>query len=147
MYATLLRGVAYCAHPIDKRPILFRDRFTLYIEQGRHEFSFLFGYNNLTELENNAQEFLDGDYSLNFFPYGDGYNFSGGVEINNKAVSLVSLYRDGDGYTLRLINNNEQEESTEFTVFGVKTKAKFGKFEVKTFELKNGKIKEKELWV
>ncbi|MDD6903313.1 MAG: hypothetical protein PUI94_05475, partial [Eubacteriales bacterium] len=60
---------------------------------------------------------------------------------------LVSLYRDGDGYTLRLINNNGQEECAEFTVFGVKTKSKFGKFEVKTFELKNGKIKEKELWV
>ena len=147
MQATLLRGVAYCAHPIDKRPILFRDRFTPYIEQGRHEFSFRFGYNELSELENNAQEFLNGDYSLSFFPHGDGYDFSGGVEINTKVVSLVSLYRDGDGYTLRLINNNGQEECAEFTVFGVKTKAKFGKFEVKTFELKNGKIKEKELWV
>lgn len=43
------------------------------------------------------------------------------------------IWFHGGGYTLRLINNNEQEESTKFTVFGVKTKAKFGKFEVKTF--------------
>ena len=117
------------------------------VEQGRHEFSFRFGYNELSELENNAQEFLNVDYSLNFFPHGDGYDFSGGVEINTKAVSLVSLYRDGDGYTLRLINNNGQEECAEFTVFGVKTKSKFGKFEVKTFEFKDGIINEREVWL
>ena len=63
------------------------------------------------------------------------------------SVLLVSFFRVVVGYTLRLINNNEQEESTEFTVFGVKTKAKFGKFEVKTFELKNGKINEREVWL
>ncbi len=147
MYATLLRGVAYCAHPIDKRPILFRDRFTPYIEQGRHEFSFRLVYGKCEELENNAQEFSNDVYSLNFFPHGSGYDFSHGVEINNKAISLVSLYHDGDGYTLRLINNNAHEESAEFVVFGIKANVKFGKFEVKTFEIKNGKLIEKPLWV
>lgn len=147
MYATLLRGVAYCAHPIEKRPILFRDRFTPYIEQGRHEFSFRLVYDKITELENNAQEFVNDIYSINFFPHGEGYDFSNGVKIENRSISLVSLYRDNDGYTLRLINNNEQEESTEFIVFGVKAKANFGKFEVKTCELKEGKITEKELWI
>ncbi len=147
MYATLLRGAAYCAHPIDKRPILFRDRFTPYIEQGRHEFSFRLGYCKCEELENNAQEFLCEPYSLNFFPHGKGYDFSGVVNIDNKAISLVSLYRDGEGYTFRLFNNNETEQTANFTLFGKKACAKFGKFEVKTFMLRNGKMQEKQIWL
>lgn len=147
LYATLLRGAAYCAHPVGKRPILFRDRFTPYIEQGRHEFSFRLGYGSLTGLENSAQEFVCDTYSLSFFPRGDGYDFAGGVQIENRAVSLVSLYRDGDGYTFRLINNNEKEERTKFRVFGVETEASFGKFEVKTFALADGKMEEKEIWI
>ncbi len=147
MYATLLRGAAYCAHPIDKRPILFRDRFTPYIEQGRHEFSFRFGYGKIAELENAAQEFTDKTYSLNFFPHGDGYDFSGGVTVDNPAISLVSFYRDGEGYTLRLINNSECAVKTTFTVFGVERKAVFGRYEVKTFTLSGDRILEKEIWI
>lgn len=147
MFATLLRGAAYCAHPIKNRPLLFHDRFTPYIEQGKHEFSFRFGYGKLTELENNAQEFTDEVYSLNFFPCGNGEEFTRGVWIQNKAISLVSLYRDGDGYSLRLFNNNESEEDTEFTVFDITGKIHFCKYEVKTFSLKDGKIEEKEVWL
>lgn len=147
MYATLLRGVAYCAHPVGKRPIVYRDRFTPYVEQGRHEFSFRFGYGKIAELENAAQEFTDKTYSLNFFPHGDGYDFSGGVTVDNLAISLVSLYRDGEGYTLRLINNSECAAETALTVFGATKNIRFAPFEVKTLSLVGGVIEEKELWV
>lgn len=66
---------------------------------------------------------------------------------HQSGFARIAFYRDGDGYTLRLINNNGQEECAEFTVFGVKTKSKFGKFEVKTFEFKDGKINEREVWL
>lgn len=146
LFATLLRGAAYCAHPIEKRPILWRDRFVPYIEQGKHEFSFRFGYSELNELENNAQEFVDDIPSLNFFPHGEGKEFINGVSIDNKGISLSALYREHDQYYFRLFNNNETPQETSFQLFGVKAKASFGKFEVKTFVWKDGTITEIDLW-
>lgn len=146
LFATLLRGAAYCAHPIEDRPILWRDRFTPYIEQGRHEFGFRFGYYPSSELENRAQEFVDDIPSLNFFPHGDGRDFANGVNISNKAIALSALYKDGDHYCFRLFNNNEACQDCSFEVFGAKGHAHFGKFEVKTFVFKDGQIEEKDIW-
>ena len=126
---------------------MYRDRFTPYVEQGRHEFSFRFGYGKIAELENAAQEFTDKTYSLHFFPHGDGYDFSGGVTVDNPALSLVALYRDGEGYTLRLINNSESAAETALTVFGATKNIRFAPFEVKILSLVCGVIEEKVLWV
>ena len=97
--------------------------------------------------ENAAQEFTDKTYSLNFFPHGDGYDFSGGVTVDNPALSLVALYRDGEGYALRLINNSESAAETALTVFGATKNIRFAPLEVKTLSLVGGVIEEKELRV
>ncbi len=146
LYATLLRGVAYCAHPIGERPILWRDRFVPYVEQGKHEFSFRFGYYPLSELENRTQEFVDNTPCLNFFPHGDGRDFSNGVVVSNKAIALSALYKDGDHYVFRLFNNGEASQSCDFKVFNAKGNAVFGKYEVKSFTYKDGVIEEQALW-
>ena len=39
---TLLRSPSYCAHPIPGRTTMPQDRYMPYIDQGEHDFSFLF---------------------------------------------------------------------------------------------------------
>ena len=67
--------------------------------------------------------------------------------MDNPALSLVALYRDGEGYTLRLINNSESAAETALIVFGATKNIRFAPFEVKTLSLVGGVIEEKELRV
>lgn len=70
MYATLLRGVAYCAHPLGDLPVIHDDRYIQSVEEGKHHFGFRLSYDKVSQLENRAQEFLNKPYGLNFFPHG-----------------------------------------------------------------------------
>lgn len=67
------------------------------------------------------------------------------MTVDNPALSLVALYRDGEGYTLRLINNSESAAETALTVFGATKNIRFAPLEVKTLSLVCGVIEEKEL--
>lgn len=147
LYATLLRGAAYCAHPIGDRILLDPNRFTPTIEQGRHRFCFRLSYDNKEELENRAQEFVNQPYSLNFFPHGSGDLPQKVLTVENEKVSLVSFYKDKAGYTLRLINNNEAVQTAEVTLMGKPYSFEFGKYEVKTLAFDGEKLTEKEIWI
>ena len=147
LYATLLRGAAYCAHPIDDRILIDPNRFTPAIEQGKHTFSFRLSWDKEEMLENKAQEFVNTPYSLNFFPHGDGKTAQKVFEITNPAISLTAFFEDGDGYTLRLFNNNSQPSQTEITLCGHTQTVTFGKYEVKTIVYGNGAMTEKNIWL
>ncbi|MBQ3356191.1 MAG: hypothetical protein IJG45_03665 [Oscillospiraceae bacterium] len=147
LYATLLRGVAYSAHPIEDRPLIEKNRFIPYIEQGRHEFSFRLAYHERTTLENRAQEFVIPPYSLCFFPHGSGAIAKDTLRVDNPAVSLAAFYQTEDGYTLRLCNNNEVEVVAAVSLCGKETTLRFGKYETKTVVFDGKVFKEKLLWV
>ena len=145
LYATLLRGVAYCAHPIGNQPLIKRNIFIPYIEQGRHTFRFRISYDKKRELENNAQEFVNTPFALNFFPNGGGRDASSVVEIDNKAISLVACYKEKEGYVLRFVNNNGGAESACLTIMGKTYTLDFGKYEAKTYFF-DGELAEKKVW-
>ncbi len=147
LYALLLRGVAYTAHPIGARPLLKHHRFEPYIEQGKHVFRFRLSYDKTQELENNAAEFLSGHFVVNYFPHGEGNPIGDTLKISNKAIGLAAFYKENDGYILRLINNNETEQKTTLWIQGKETALTFDKFEVKTMFYKDGILLEKEIWV
>lgn len=146
LYATLLRGAAYCAHPIEDRELVDKNRFIPYIEQGRHVFSFRLSYDRREMLENNAQEFVNPPFSLNFFPHGSGKLPERVLEIENKAVSLAAFYRTEEGFVLRLVNNNEGDSETGITLCGKIYHLSFEKYEVKTFLFNGETLREMELW-
>lgn len=146
VYATLLRGAAYCAHPIEDRILIDPNRFTPAIEQGRHSFDFRLSYDRRQELENRAQAFVCQPYSLNFFPHGQGNTAHSVLTIQNPALSLTAFYESEDGYILRLINNNDRTEKTALTVCGQEENAAFAPYEVKTFRIKDGNFTELEYW-
>ncbi len=146
LYATLLRGAAYCAHPIEDRILIDPNRFTPAIEQGRHSFSFRLSYDKPEMLENNAQEFVNQPYSLNFFPHGDGELAKCVLNVDNPAISLSAFYKTENGYVLRLVNNNGQPMTAEVTLRGERHIIAFNKFEVKSYLYANGTLTQQEHW-
>ena len=147
LYATLLRGVAYCAHPIGTMPLIKRNIFIPYVEQGRRTFRFRFSYDAKTALENNAQEFVNTPFALNFFPHGEGKAASNVLKVENTAISLVAFYKDKEGYILRFVNNNETAQTTKISLRGKSYEIAFGKHEAKTFVFDGAGLTEKEIWV
>lgn len=147
LYATLLRGAAYCAHPIGDRILIDPNRFIPTIEQGRHTFSFRLSYDPREQLENNAQAFVNTPYSLNFFPHGNGEVSKGILSIEESAISLAAFYWQEDGYQLRLVNNTETKVSAPITLCGKTENIEFSAYEVKTLVYANGALQEKEYWV
>ena len=132
-YATLLRGVAYCAHPIDDRPLLPWERFVPYVEQGKHEFSFRMGVCELKELEKNAEEFCAPTFAVNAYPHGKETQLQGAVELNNANIALKALKKSKDGrFLFRLINNYDKEQKCVLQVQNMGKALRFTPYEVKT---------------
>ena len=146
MYITLLRGVAYCAHPIGDRPLLEKDRFIPFAETGKHTFSFRIGYCKLSEIENAAQEFVIRREGVNCFPHGNGETPIKFV-LDNKSVSLSACYFEKDEYVLRLFNNNADCRKAKISCGDVTKEFNFGKYEAKTVVFDGKKFKGKELWI
>lgn len=145
MYATLLRGVAYCAHPLGDLPLIHDDRYIQSVEEGRHHFGFRLSYDKVSQLENRAQEFVNKPYGLNFFPHGQkvqGDIITKHLVIENQDISLVAFYQDGDEYVLRLINNSEEAKKCEIALCGSKFEFNFEKYEVKTFKYDGSVLEE-----
>lgn len=133
LYATFLRGAAYCAHPIGNRILIDPNRFTPAIEQGRHSFCFRLSYDPAERLENNAQEFVNQPYSLNFFPHGSGERVRQVLNIENPAISLSAFYQTETGYILRLVNNNPNPVSITVTLSAKPHPISFAPFQAKRF--------------
>ena len=145
IHTTLLRGVAYCAHPIGNNPLIDDDRYIPSVEEGRHSFRFRIAYNPVSQLENKAAEFMNVPYALNYFPHGQkpaGETLENQLIIENKEISLVAFYQDGDRYVLRLLNNQEKQTTAEILLCGANYTVTFGKYEVKTLCYTEGKLQE-----
>ena len=145
--ATLLRGAAYCAHPVDDRILIDPNRFIPTIEQGRHSFAFRISYDKSEMLENNAQEFVNTPYSLNFFPHGDGELATPVLQIENPAIGLSVFYKEGESYTLRLVNNNPAQISTQLTLKDKIYQISFEKYEVKSYVYDGMTMTQKDEWL
>ncbi len=146
LYATLLRGVAYCAHPIGDRPLIKRNIFIPYVEQGRRNFRFRISYDDKLYLENHAQEFVNIPFALNFFPHGKGKAIESLIQLDKTNVSLVACYKEADAYILRFVNNNESEQTITLTLCGEEYNLSFGKYEAKTYTFDGKTLTEKKVW-
>ena len=98
-------------------------------------------------MENNAQEFCNPPYSLNFFSHGTGKPARETLRLSDRRISVVSFYRTENGYTLRLINNNPAPVSATLCLCGKDYALSFGKFEVKSFTYDGNALTEQPLWI
>ncbi len=147
LYTTLLRGAAYCAHPLGVPDIIDPNRFIPAIEQGKHSFSFRLSYDPVEKLENNAQEFVNTPFSLNFFPHGNGDLAKPVLQVTNKTISLSAFYRTEENYVLRLVNNQAKPAETEMILMGKRYAVRFGIYEVKTFAFNGTDLQEQDEWL
>ena len=146
LYITLLRGVAYCAHPIGQRQLIAHDRYIPFVEEGKHTFNFRIGYCKRAELENVVNEFVNRREGLNYFPHGKKEETKK-IIVENKAISLSACYYEGGKYVLRLFNNNAKAHETTVKCGAATGKFTFGKYEVKTVEFDGNAFTEKDIWL
>jgi alpha-mannosidase len=144
LYINLLNASVYCAHPVGELPIIDPDEFNRYIELGRHEFKLRLMVCDREQLEAEALKFTQQPYALNFYPHGEGKaHETAPVTISDENVTLSCFRKtDDETFMIRLFNNFSEGKTCTVTVFGEKLNLSFGKYEVKTLLLKNGKLTE-----
>jgi len=150
LYISLVRGVTYCAHPINDRQLIPTDRFTKKIDQGENSFSFRLTVADMNKLERKAQEFTQKPYAINLFPVPSSNKekeFS--VSLDDDTISLVTMKKaDNKNTTIfRLLNNSSDEVTTSISVNSTSLPLHFTKFEVKTVVLENGELKEEKMLI
>ncbi len=144
--ATLLRSSGYAAHPLGDFPIVPEDRFTGRMEQGENNFSFRVVLGEEAEKSNKyAVEFNEEYVALNHYPAGVGKIPQSPFEILGDGVSMSAFKRanDGDGYIVRLHNNSEKTVKIKLALkSGVSREISFGKYEIKTYRLRENELVE-----
>ena len=133
---SLVRGVTYCAHPIEQRELIPSDKFTKKVDQGENNYSFRLTVAPRDLLERKTAEFVGKPFALNIFPIPaavkDKKPFD--VMIGDGVVSLSALKKmDGaQAVVMRLLNNTPNAVSTYVEVNSSRLPLEFGKYEVKT---------------
>jgi alpha-mannosidase len=150
LYISLVRGVTYCAHPINDRQLIPSDRFTKKIDQGENSFSFRLTVTDTNKLERKAQEFTQKPFALNLFPVPSSnkeQDFS--VSLGDDTISLVTMKKaDGKNATIfHLLNNSNDEIKTSISVNSTTLPLNFGKYEVKTVVYENGELREEKMLI
>jgi alpha-mannosidase len=142
---TLLRGTAYCAHPIFDRPLIPTDKFVKKIDMGERNYSFRLTTAQERELERLAWEFNMPAYACNVFPVESDVQAKEFVlQIEDRDIVLITMKKaeEQEGYILRLLNNYSQPCETEVEVCGARIRLQFGQYEVKTVLYVDGKLEE-----
>ncbi len=150
LYVSLVRGVTYCAHPINDRQLIPTDRFTKKIDQGENSFSFRLTVTDTNKLERKAQEFTQKPYAINLFPVPSlNKEKAFSVSLDDDTISLVTMKKaDNKGATIfRLLNNSNEKIETSIIVNSTKLPLSFTKFEVKTVVFENGKLREEKMLI
>lgn len=147
MYMTLMRGIAYCAHPIDDRQLIRDDRYIPFAEQGKHEFNFRFGVHDVAVTDTLAQEFCEPVYAVNAFPAGSGEKTYAQVRLSNQAVTLTAMYYEDGGYVVRMFNDNDTPQVCEVRIGDDSTTIQLGKYEIYTMRYEDGAFEKQDRMV
>lgn len=151
---TLMRSPAYTAHPVLDRQILPTDRHSSFIEQGERTFDFRFTFG--AERNSNArvaQTYNQEPIVLSFFPRGVRESDSmqqmplclEGDEIVLSAFKKSEV--DPDAWIVRLFNPSTNSASCRLCsqVLNIDAVFSWKPFEIKTFKITIGRIKECDL--
>lgn len=140
LYISLLRGAAYCTHPIPDRQLVPENRYIKRIDQCEHTYSFRIAVTKREELERMALEFNQRPFVQNVFPIASKpHEELKALVIENKNIVLSAMKKsDNGGYVLRLFNNSRAAAKTAVSFGDAKAELSFGKYEVKTVIFNDG---------
>ena len=148
LYATLLRGATYCAHPIEDRELIPDDRYTDKIDLGERHFSFRLVCGETDQAGRLAEEFFKGDYALCLFPSGKSKcGDRREITVFPPEISLSAFRKSEEGYLIRLFNSTEKEQNVRICCFDCESEIFMFPFEVKTFVFAQGKLSERDMLV
>ena len=142
---SLQRGVSYCAHPINDRPIIPQNKFVKKVDMGERNYSFRLTTAHIRSLERLTVEFNMPPYACNVFPVDTGRTVPElRLEIQNKDIVLVTMKKaqECEGYVLRLLNNSAQPAETVVECGGTSISLAFGRYDVKTIIYANQQLTE-----
>lgn len=146
MYISLLRGAAYCTHPIPDRKLVPENRYIKRIDQCEHTYSFRIAVTNREELERMALEFNQKPFVQNVFPtalsVSDGEEKTLVIENNNIVLEAFKKSVEKDVYIIRLMNNSECCAETKISIGSANINLSFIKYEVKTVIYDNNSFRE-----
>ncbi len=143
---SLLRGAAYCAHPIGDRQILPPNRCSERIDQGERHFDFVLNASALPDrllhIGQESQRWQQRCPAVCYFPGGDGRVQQSLLTIDHPAVSIAALKqtKDGSGYLLRLFNSLDTPVDCTVTSepLHIHAEQRLQPFEVRTLKLSAG---------
>lgn len=147
---SLIRTVAYCAHPYEEREILPQDRLTPRVDQGERDFEFYISCSEHDErmsvIEAESALIHQAPMAVSFFPSGEGEAPKTLCQLDNKTVQLVAVKKAerGDGYIFRLYNSVEQEQEFELQIplLGSEISDTLIGYEFKTYLVTHGTVQE-----
>ena len=151
---TLMRSPAYTAHPVLDRQILPTDRHSPFIEQGKRAFDFRITFG--PEKGSNArvaQMYNQEPTVLSFFPRGAQDSVTKmplPICLDDNAIVLSAFKKEetgSDTWIARLFNPCANSVSCRLysEVFDIDAVLSWNPFEIKTFKITDGKIKECDL--
>lgn len=114
LYQTMLRSAAYTAHPVENRPILPTDRYSVHMEQGERLYNFRMDFGKTEELmirvSKEAAVFNQKPFALSFFTSGSGNKPIPGIEVCGEGVELTALKKaeKANCYVARIFNSKDK---------------------------------------
>ncbi|MHB1485663.1 MAG: glycoside hydrolase family 38 N-terminal domain-containing protein [Saccharofermentanales bacterium] len=150
---SLMRSAAYCAHPINDRQILAQDRFNERIDQGERILDFYINASDFSsrmhDIESESSYIQEPPMAVCFFPPEEDEKPLTLCSVDNKAIKLSAFKQamDKNGFIIRLFNSDLKIQSAVISLPSSKLtfEATLESFEIKTFRLLNGIVKECDL--
>lgn len=149
---SLLRSASYTAHPLGPdRPVMPRDRFMPYIDQGERLYNFRITAGNFSEISDNsgvgAQVFNEKPMALSFYPCGAGKRPLPGAIISGKGIEMTALKlseKEDNTYIMRLYNPSGEDRKTkiELPALNAAAEVTLPAYEFITYKIKEGIITE-----
>lgn len=150
IYLSLIRGAAYCTHPIPDRELVPENRFIKRIDQCEHHYSFRIAAVKENELDRMAMEFNQKPFAQNVFPVPSEIALENCkcekdfIKIENSNITLNALKKsiDNKKYIIRLLNNQMNSDKAILKVGEKSIRLSFGRYEVKTVIYDNNNLYE-----
>ena len=152
VYMTLLHSPGYTAHPLGPdRHVMPLDRHSEHMEQGErlYSFSLIAGHKADTDMARQALAFNETPTVLNFFPSGEDAQSPSPAELpfvmlSDSPVTMTALKRteDGQDVLIRLFNPTAGTVTCDVGSLGlgVMETLTFGKYEIRTFRVRDGRL-------
>jgi alpha-mannosidase len=150
---TLLRSPAYCAHPINDRPLVPQDRHTARIDQGVRSFRFVLNggpvEDRMHAVGREADVVNEAPFAINIFPTGSnlGHEMKAGLRVSDPVVLIPACKRaeDGKAWLIRLFEPTgvKRRVRLSWPAVGLRHTAVLKPFEVATLRVgsRGGKVR------